>query len=223
MKVLIIEDEIPAAEKLSRYLAKYDASIVVTAHLTSVQEAVDWLQENRIQLDFIFMDIQLTDGLSFQIFPAGKHPQARYFHYGFNEFALDASVNSIDYLLKPITFTDLSSSLKSFDNCGEQLQWSPQNRTTSRETFVTPKTTAYKNRFMVFGDHIRSITSDQIALFYADGRDVPVTTQNRSSLSTIHSETLEDLLEPKIFSGSTAPTSLTSTRLKMWLSIPTAG
>lgn len=202
MKVIIIEDEIPAAEKLSRYLEKYDASIQVAAHLTSVKDAVSWLMEKQDSIDLIFMDIQLTDGLSFQIFPQVSIKKPVIFITAFNEFALDAfKVNSIDYLLKPITFTDLSASLKKLENLREQLQWTPQKTEQLQETFITPKTAAYKNRFMVkLGDHIRSITSDQIALFYADGRDVYlVTTQNRKFIIDYTLETLEDLLEPKIF------------------------
>jgi DNA-binding LytR/AlgR family response regulator len=202
MKVVIIEDEIPAAEKLKRYLEKYDASIQVAAHLTSIRDAVSWLQEKQESTDLIFMDIQLTDGLSFQIFQQVAIKKPVIFITAFNEFALDAfKVNSIDYLLKPVTFTDLSASLKKLENLREQLQWSPQKTEQLQETFITPKTTAYKNRFMVkLGDHIRSITSDQIAMFYADGRDVYlVTTQNRKFIIDYTLETLEDLLEPQVF------------------------
>lgn len=202
MKVLIIEDEIPAAEKLGRYLAKYDESIQVATHLTSVKDAVQWLQEKQDTIDLIFMDIQLTDGLSFQILQQVAIKKPVIFITAFNEFALDAfKVNSIDYLLKPITFTDLSASLKKLENLREQLQWNSQKTELLQETFVTPKTAAYKNRFMVkSGDHIRSITADQIALFYADGRDVYlVTTQNRKFIIDYTLETLEDLLEPKTF------------------------
>lgn len=202
MKVLIIEDEIPAAEKLTRYLTKYDQGITVIAHLTSVCNAVEWLTDKQESIDLIFMDIQLTDGLSFQIFQQVTIRKPVIFITAFNEFALDAfKVNSIDYLLKPITFTDLSASLKKLDTLREQLNWNTQKTEQLQETFVTPKTTAYKNRFMVkLGDHIRSITSDQIALFYADGRDVYlVTNQNRKFIIDYTLETLEELLEPKTF------------------------
>lgn len=202
MRVLIIEDEIPAAEKLSRYLVKYDASIEVAGHLTSIKDAVGWLQQKQDSVDLIFMDIQLTDGLSFQIFQQVSIKKPVIFITAFNEYALDAfKVNSIDYLLKPITFTDLSASLKKLENLREQLQWNPQKTEQLQETFVSPKAAAYKNRFMVkLGDHIRSITSDQISLFYADGRDVYlVTNQNRKFIIDYTLETLEDLLEPKTF------------------------
>jgi two-component system LytT family response regulator len=202
MKVLIIEDEIPAAEKLERYLTKYDASIQVLTRLTSVKDAVSWLQENQDQVDLIFMDIQLIDGLSFQIFQQVAIRKPVIFITAFNEFALDAfKVNSIDYLLKPITFTDLSNSLKKLENLREQLHWNTEKTDQLQEAFSTPKTKDYKTRFMVkLGDHIRSITADQISLFYAEGRDVYlVTTQNRKFIIDYTLETLEDLLDPKNF------------------------
>ncbi len=202
MKVLIVEDEIPAAEKLQRYLLKYDATISVSAHLTSVKEAVAWLQQYQDTIDLIFMDIQLTDGLSFQIFQQVPVRKPVIFITAFNEFALDAfKVNSIDYLLKPITFTDLSASMKKLEMLREQFQGTADNVRKLQETFSGLKTKDYKNRFMVkLGDHIRSITSDQIAVFYADGRDVYlVTTQGRKFIIDYTLEALEDMLDPAIF------------------------
>jgi len=68
LKVLIIEDETPAAEKLERYLNKFDPAIEVVEKIGTVREAVRWLQTNQSGIDLIFMDIQLHDGSSFQIF-----------------------------------------------------------------------------------------------------------------------------------------------------------
>jgi len=202
MKVLIIEDEVPAAEKLQRYLAKYDSGIEVLAHITTVKDSVAWLQDKQDTIDLIFMDIQLINGLSFQIFQQVTIRKPVIFITAFNEFALDAfKVNSIDYLLKPITFTDLSNSLKKLETLREQLQWTTQKTEQLQEVFSTPKTKDYKNRFMVkLGDHIKSITSDQISFFYADGRDVYlVTTQSRKFIIDYTLETLEDLLDPITF------------------------
>jgi two-component system LytT family response regulator len=202
MKLVIIEDEVPAADKLERYLLKYDASNQVIARLTSVRDSVEWLQKNQEGTDLIFMDIQLIDGLSFQIFQQVVIRKPVIFITAFNEFALDAfKVNSIDYLLKPITFSDLSASMNKLQNLREQLQWNKEKTNQLQEAFNTPKTKDYKNRFMVkLGDHIRSITADQICLFYAEGRDVYlVTTQPRKFIIDYTLETLEDLVEPKNF------------------------
>lgn len=202
MKVIIIEDEVPAAEKLERYLLKYDPSIEISARLTSVKDAVAWLSENQDQVDLLFLDIQLIDGLSFQIFQQVRVTKPVIFITAFNEFALDAfKVNSIDYLLKPITYTDLSASLEKLKTLREQLTWSDQKSEQLREVFAAPKTKDYKTRFMVkLGDHIRSITSEQIALFYAEGREVYlITTQSRKFIVDYTLETLEDLLNPAVF------------------------
>lgn len=202
MNVLIIEDEVPAAEKLERYLLKYYSTTVIAARLNSVADAVAWLRDHQEQVDLIFMDIQLIDGLSFQIFQQVQVRKPVIFITAFNEFALDAfKVNSIDYLLKPITFTDLSHSLKKLESLREQLQWNDSKTRQLSDVFSSNKTKDYKNRFMVkLGDHIRSITTDQISLFYADGRDVYlVTTQNRKFIVDYTLETLEDLLDPTVF------------------------
>jgi DNA-binding LytR/AlgR family response regulator len=202
MNVLIIEDEVPAAEKLERYLLKYDSATAIAARLNSVADAVAWLRDHQEQVDLIFMDIQLIDGLSFQIFQQVQVRKPVIFITAFNEFALDAfKVNSIDYLLKPITFTDLSNSLKKIESLREQLQWSDSKTRQLSDVFSSNKTKDYKTRFMVkLGDHIRSITVDQISLFYADGRDVYlVTTQNRKFIVDYTLETLEDLLDPTVF------------------------
>jgi two-component system, LytTR family, response regulator len=202
MKVIIVEDEVPAAEKLERYLQKYDTSIAVVARFDSVSNTVNWLNENQDTIDLIFMDIQLIDGLSFQIFQQVQVKKPVIFTTAFNEFALDAfKVNSIDYLLKPITFTDLTSALKKLENLRQQFQWSNDQQEKIQQAFTNIKSKEYKNRFMVkLGEHIRSITADQISLFYADGRDVYlVTTQNRKFIIDYTLEALEDILEPGLF------------------------
>ena len=202
MKVIIVEDEVPAAEKLERYLQKYDATIQVVARFDSVSTTVSWLKENQDSIDLIFMDIQLIDGLSFQIFQQVQVKRPVIFTTAFNEFALDAfKVNSIDYLLKPITFTDLSSGLKKFETLRQQFQLNGDQTEKVQQAFSTLKTREYKNRFMVkLGEHIRSITTDQLSLFYADGRDVYlVTTQNRKFIIDYTLEALEDILDPKLF------------------------
>ena len=116
MKVLIIEDEVPAAEKLERYLKRYDDSIEVAEKLNSVSSSSAWLDQNQNTVDLIFMDIQLLDGKSFEIFDNVKITKPIIFITAFDEYAIDAfKVNSIDYLLKPITFNDLSGALEKLE------------------------------------------------------------------------------------------------------------
>lgn len=202
MKVIIVEDEIPAAEKLERYLVKYDKNIQVLARFDSVASTVDWLRSGQDTIDLIFMDIQLVDGLSFQVFQQIQVYKPVIFTTAFNEFALDAfKVNGIDYLLKPITFTDLSASLKKLDTLRQQLHWNKEQSERIQQVATAVKTRDYKNRFMVkLGEHIRSITSEQISIFFADGRDVYlVSNQGRKFIIDYTLESLDEILDPALF------------------------
>ncbi len=202
LNVLIIEDEMPAVEKLERYLQKYSAFIKVISKIESVTHSVEWLKQHQSEIDLIFMDIQLTDGLSFKIFDQVKVEKPVIFITAFNEYALDAfKVNGIDYLLKPITYSDLSVSLQKLENLKSQLKWGETETEKLKEVLSAMPTKNYKNRFMVkLGDHIRSITSDQISFFFADGRDIYlITNQLRKFIIDYTLESLEEILDPKIF------------------------
>lgn len=201
ISVLIIEDEIPAAEKLERHLRKYSEDINVVAKIQSVSEAVQWLRANQGQVDLIFMDIQLLDGKSFEIFPQVNVEKPVIFITAFNDFALEAfKVKGIDYLLKPVSFADLSSSLDKLKDLSIKLTWGKKLETIKEAVISSPQK-SYKTRFMVkLGDHIRSITADQIALLFADGRDVYLfTNDNRKFIIDYTLEGLEELLDPKHF------------------------
>ena len=87
LKVLIVEDETPAAEKLERYLNKFNPAIQVIEKLGTVKETVSWLQSNQSEIDLIFMDIQLHDGLSFQIFKQVDVQKPVIFITAYDEFA----------------------------------------------------------------------------------------------------------------------------------------
>lgn len=202
LKVLIVEDETPAVEKLERYLQKYSASITVAGVCDSVESAVNWLKENQAGIDLIFMDIQLKDGLSFKIFSLVAVQKPVIFITAYNEYALDAfKVNSIDYLLKPVTFSDLSGSLLKLENLRDQLVINDVKLEKLKTLAGDTSSKVYKNRFMVkVGDHIRSITTDQVIFFFADGRDVYLVTQQmRKFIIDFTLEALEEVLEPKNF------------------------
>jgi two-component system LytT family response regulator len=202
LKVLIVEDETPAVEKLERYLKRYSEGIEVKGKAESVEEAVNWLAAHQSTIDLIFMDIQLKDGVSFDIFREIKVQKPVIFITAYNEFALEAfKMNGIDYLLKPITFTDLSNSLKKVESLGNQLRWSEDRNETLVKTLDSSLQKTFKNRFMVkLGDHIKSITADQISLLFADGRDVYlITSQLRKFIIDYTLESLEEILDPKIF------------------------
>jgi two-component system LytT family response regulator len=112
MKALIIEDEIPAAERLRNILASVDASIEVIAACNSVESSVKWLKENKAP-DVIFMDIELSDGRSFEIFKHVSISSKIIFITAYDDFAIKAiKLNALDYLLKPVDKEELTEALK---------------------------------------------------------------------------------------------------------------
>lgn len=198
MKVLIIEDEVPAAEKLERYISKYDNSIEIVGVLNSIEESVSFLNTHLAALDLIFMDIQLLDGLSFKIFDKVQVSKPVIFTTAFNEYAVDAfKVNSIAYLLKPITFTDLSSAMKKLDSMKEQF--SSEEQVNSMIEKLSKK--KHKERFMVkIGEHIKSIKAIEVEVFFAEGRDAYlVTNEKRKFIIDYKMEELREMLNPKTF------------------------
>jgi len=120
MRTIIIEDEKPAARRLGRLLN--DLNIEVSVMLHSVEEAIAWFQNNE-HPDLIFLDIQLSDGLSFEIFDVIEVKSAIIFTTAFDEYALQAfKLNSIDYLLKPIDDEDLEIAVKKYQDFKPQKE-----------------------------------------------------------------------------------------------------
>ncbi|WP_199852651.1 LytTR family DNA-binding domain-containing protein [Aquimarina sp. Aq78] len=198
MKVAIIEDEPLAAEKLERYLLKYNSDIQVIGKLASIEEAVLWIDSHQEEVDLFFMDVQLMDGLSFEIFNKIKVNKPVIFTTAFDEFAIDAfKVNSIDYLLKPVLFTDLSKALKKLETLRSQFL----GEISVSHAVKSMTNTVYKNRFLVrLGNHIHSVKSEDISFFFAEGRDAYLVAENRKKYMIEYKlETLEELLEPKSF------------------------
>lgn len=197
MKVLIIEDELPALEKLERYILKYDENSEIVGRLNGIAETTTWLKKANSNFDIVFMDIQLSDGLSFEIFNQVTLNKPVIFVTAFDEYAIDAfKVNSIDYILKPITFTEVSKALTKFKNL--KTSFSSQDYATVAKTLTNAN---YKDRFLVrMGNHIYSIKATEIALFYAEGRTVFLVTHDQKKYVLDYKlEDLSNLLNPKLF------------------------
>ena len=197
MNIVIIEDESLAADKLARYLLKYDATIQILEEIASISEAVSWFQANN-DYDVVFMDIQLTDGLSFEIFNQVQITKPIIFTTAFDEYALDAfKVNSIDYILKPITFTDISKAMNKLKKLQSVFSGNDHIQTAVKE--LSEKKT--KDRFLVrLGNHIHSIKTTEISLFYAEGRTVYlITTQKKKYILDYKLESLENVLNSAVF------------------------
>jgi len=161
MNVLIIENEKPAAEKLEHLLKKIDENITVTGVTETVEGTVNWMHHNPSP-DLILMDIQLDDGICFEIFETVKVNTPVVFTTAYNEFTLQAfKVNSIDYLLKPIDESSLRNALDKF----KTLHYNVSGEILKQLFAGINK--QYKTRFLIrIGSHYRSVPVSEICCFY---------------------------------------------------------
>ncbi len=199
MNVIIIEDEKPAARRLSRLLA--DLEITVSVMLHSVEEAIQWFENNK-HPDLIFLDIQLSDGLSFEIFEAIEVKSAIIFTSAYDEYALKAfKLNSIDYLLKPIDDEELARAVEKYKTLKPQPQKLALDFEDIKKLLVNPIEREYKKRFTVrVGQHLKIINADEVECFYSENKGTyAATSDGRNYLLDTTLENLEAELEPKMF------------------------
>lgn len=199
MNIIIIEDEKPSARRLQRMLNVLDINAETMLH--SVEEALVWFQNNQ-HPDLIFLDIQLSDGLSFEIFETIEIKSAVIFTTAYDEYALQAfKLNSIDYLLKPIDDDDLKTAVEKFK--GRALK---QNAVTLdfddiKKLLVNPIEREYKKRFSVkVGQHLKLINIENIECIYSENKGTyAFTNEGRNYLLDVTLDQLEDELEPHVF------------------------
>ena len=199
MKVLIIEDEKPSARYLKRMLEKLDVNVNEMLH--SVGDAVQWFQNNE-QPDLIFLDIQLSDGLSFEIFESVEIKSAIIFTTAFDEYALQAfKLNSIDYLLKPIDEDELRAAVTKYQSFKPQMQNVQFNFEDIKKLLVNPVEREYKKRFTTrIGQHIKMISVEDIECFYSENKGTYAhTVDGRNYLMETTLEQLEGELSPENF------------------------
>ncbi len=199
MKVIIIEDEKPSARRLGRMLQSLDLNVTVMLH--SVEESITWFQDNT-HPDLIFLDIQLSDGLSFEIFEAIDIKSAVIFTTAYDEYALQAfKLNSIDYLLKPIDEDDLALAVKKYQERLPKKQAVTLDFNDIKKLLVNPIDREYKKRFSVkVGQHLKLINIDDIECFYSENKGTYLyTTDGRNYLIDTTLEHLEDELQPQTF------------------------
>lgn len=202
MKVLIIEDEALIAKSLNRQLAQIDSTIEVLAMLDSVEGTVKWLQNNPAP-DLIFMDIQLSDGVSFDIFNRVQVTTPVIFTTAYNEYAIRAfKVNSVDYLLKPVDKEFLEAALNKYKSIyatsGEVLNEQLKMLLTNMQQQNAPK---YKERFLVhYKAGMVPVAEYQVAYFIKDSIIYLVTSTGEklvTDYSTI--DEIEEMIDPKKF------------------------
>jgi two-component system, LytTR family, response regulator LytT len=197
MKTIIIEDEKPAARLLQRKLEKINVNVDVMLH--SVEEAICWFESNS-HPDLIFLDIQLSDGLSFEIFEQIEIKSAVIFTTAYDEYALKAfKLNSVDYLLKPIDEDDLEVAVSKFKTRLPKQETIQLDFEQIKRMFSSPDTKPYKTRFTVkIGQQLKVITIDEIECFYSENKGTYIhTLENRDYLIEGTLEQLETELDPK--------------------------
>jgi DNA-binding LytR/AlgR family response regulator len=169
MQVVIIEDEIPAAERLAKMLQHISNDINITGRFDSVESAVKYFQSPG-SIDLVFMDIQLADGLSFDIFPQVAVKAPVIFTTAFDQYTLKAfKVNSIDYLLKPIDETELKNAVEKY----RQLYDKKENDFSEKILKLVQEmnTTKYKERLLIKrGQQLSYLKTENAAFCYADGK-----------------------------------------------------
>jgi len=183
MNVLIVEDEPFAQQELKRLLAAIRRDIIVLDCIDSVEDTIHWLRSNPLP-DLIFLDIQLSDGLSFEIFRQEKILCPVIFTTAFDEYAIQAfKVNSIDYLLKPVKQSELSSALSKFDDvkASWQVQSRPAIDISVLEQLMQNPRKEYKARFIArIGDQIKHISIEDVSWFYAEDNVVFLITRTNN-------------------------------------------
>ncbi|WP_103999799.1 LytR/AlgR family response regulator transcription factor [Flavobacterium urumqiense] len=199
MTTIIIEDEKPAARLLQRKLEKLTIEVGVMLH--SVEESIEWFSKNE-HPDLIFLDIQLSDGLSFEIFEKVAIKSAIIFTTAYDEYALRAfKLNSIDYLLKPIDEDDLEVAVFKFKARLPKQETVQLDFEQIKRMLTNPFEKNYKKRFTIkIGQHLKVISVDEIECFFSENKGTYIHTfDNRNYLIESTLEVLEQELDPKDF------------------------
>jgi DNA-binding LytR/AlgR family response regulator len=202
MTALIIEDEVEAAERLTTLLEECDPSIKILQTIDSVQDVVQYFATGKTA-DLVFMDIQLADGKSFEIFERVKIDSPIIFTTAFDQYALQAfKLHSIDYLLKPIQPNELSTALQKLKKV-----YHPDTQLTSADIAALKDIIAsvgnrFKQRLLIkSGTKLQYKPTEAVCYFFADGKTTYLVVKGDGKRFIVdHTlEELEDMLDPDRF------------------------
>lgn len=199
MRAVVIEDEIPAARRLIKMLESIDDEIEIVSKIDSVESAVRFFNQSPV-IDIVFMDIQLADGISFDIFQQAEVNCPVIFTTAFDQYTLKAfKVNSVDYLLKPIDEVELGNAVKKYRNFYKQKTegFSDQIRSLVQQMVNV----SYKERLLIKrGQQLSYLKIESIAYCFADGKlCYAVDFNNNKFLLENNVSQLEEQLDPKKF------------------------
>lgn len=203
MKIVIVEDEPYAQQELIRLLERSGREVELLARIDSVEESIEWFSENT-HPDLVFLDIQLADGISFDIFSEIELRSAVIFTTAFDEYAIRAfKLNSIDYLLKPVKFEALEAALDKYEKMKADMGAKKEriSEDSLRKVMEMMSGKTYKNRFLTkVGEQIKSVSIEDTAYFRADDNIVFLISKDGHKHIIEHTlEQLEGMLEPGRF------------------------
>ena len=203
IKVLIIEDEIPAQRLLKETLQEMDIKTEVIGCLNSIKSSVEWFQNNP-HPDIVLLDIQLSDGLSFEIFKQVNIESSIIFTTAYDEYAIQAfKVNSIDYLLKPVEKDELQIAFEKYQYYNKQFIQEKNSNIDFSElaSLIKSKKPEYRKRLLIqSNESFFHLPVDDIALFYSmQGITFAVTFEKREYPVNFSLENLKDQLQPDNF------------------------
>jgi DNA-binding LytR/AlgR family response regulator len=197
MNVLIVENEGPAADRLIMMLNKLDRNLVIQDVVETVEAAVHRLQEGPLP-DLIMMDVQLDDGLCFEIFETIKIDTPVIFTTAYDEYTLRAfKVNSIDYLLKPVQEDVLKSALEKY----RKLYADKTSFRTDFHQLLQEFRNQYKTRFLIkINDKFKSVTIKEVSYFHISEKSVFLRDMGGQDYGIDYSlEQLQSTLDPRKF------------------------
>ncbi len=196
MNILIVEDESLLADELEEILLNINPSYKVLAKLHSIEESVKWINSN--QCDLIFMDIQLSDGLSFSIFDKVKVKSPVIFTTAYDQYAIEAfNVSGISYILKPIDETEVVKALEKHELLKQYYFKNNQNIIADH----TANNSEYKEQMLLTLGPIKKIVNiKSIVYFQADDRYVFAFLETGKRMFTNYTlRDLETILNPHLF------------------------
>ncbi len=201
MTILIIEDEEPAFRRLQKMLKELEPGHNLLNQIVSVSSAVKWFTENEAP-DLIISDIQLSDGISFEIFKQVDIKCPVIFTTAYDQYAIEAfKVNSIDYLLKPVKKEELEKAVSKFKALTPAAGTPAIDINKLLQSLQPATGTDYKKRFVVrYGEHIKTIDIEEVVYFYTEDKATFLCTKDaRRFVVDFNLDTLDSILDPKVF------------------------
>jgi two-component system, LytTR family, response regulator LytT len=200
MKIFIIEDEQPAARRLSKMIMELGQEIEIVGLCESIETSIEWLEANPAP-DLIVSDIQLSDGLSFEVFRQVEVTSPIIFTTAYDEYAINAfKLNSIDYLLKPVKGPELVAAFEKYHQRSRPA--APSFNSEQFEAFMAKMLgQKYKERFLIkFGDKLIAVGTKEVNYFFSEGGLTFMMNRTGKKYMVDHTlEELESLLDPRYF------------------------